>query len=298
MADIIDVYVDGYDQYIIIDGKKTKLTPELASWLEYLERKSDPKWKELDKTVNDIFKRGKSLKNRHFETSKVDLDDYIPPSPSENEYKLYPVEENVSGKDIIEKIKKFFQNQIFVNRPEETYTHYNSLNDSGDNFLFPGEGDGDVQIPFESSVLIYIDYSGSWRNDAYTDYANKIIGMIKGLNATGMCDIKAEILYFSEAVSPTRSALEYRGCNAGEIIIKDMISRNPDNIIIFTDNGINDDMIDYPERGPRADKMKSKCAIDGGVWMVFVGGRSDDLPKHLRGKLGTWRFDIDDYYSL
>lgn len=131
------------------------------------------------------------------------------------------------------------------------------------------------------TINVYYDRSGSWEyNETAKALGNKAVGELVRMDRQGL--IVCKLFYFDVIVSS--EDINLGGGTSAYPVIHHIQQTKPKNVIIITDNDTT-----Y-ERLP-------DCIIDGTVWQLYYGGRSDALINHLHGKKATEIYDIDDSFA-
>lgn len=139
------------------------------------------------------------------------------------------------------------------------------------NLVKPGRATEDGPVPL---INIYFDQSGSW-DDSKIAVGEKAMGQIYKYQNEGK--LKAKVYYFNNNVF-TETQHHGFGGTYGQPIMDHIKQTKPDNVIIMTDSDIDD--------------IRENVTVPGAVWLLFKGGRSQNLIDHIRGKKETVVLDI------
>ena len=124
-------------------------------------------------------------------------------------------------------------------------------------------------------INVYFDRSGSWDSSKTVKGQQTIATLNKYVNRG---ELKINLYYFSNNVHSEEAAALNEGGTKGQPILDHILATKPDNVIILTDDDIDD--------------CETDVTVPGGVWMLFYGGRSQNLMDHLHGLKLTKYFDI------
>ena len=154
---------------------------------------------------------------------------------------------------------------------DDSYARINpSYEDSG--FIVPGKiVREEKNVPV---INVYWDVSGSFDDEAKTESARKAIATLNEYERDG--DIELLTYYFATRVSDTREGAG--GGTQGTPIQDHIEETRPTNVIIITDSDISD--------------CRRTVTVPGAVWMLFYGGRSENVMEHIRGKKQNKYYDI------
>ena len=169
-----------------------------------------------------------------------------------------------------ESLNKFIKNEVQFNR-ESTWRKYNKkYGEIG--VLRPGKTNVMSPVPL---INVYVDRSGSW-DASKTEEGIKAIATLNKYVRQGL--IKVKLYYFSEEVHQEEQDAINEGGTEGQPILNHIAKTKPTNVIIMTDSDIDD--------------CRTNTTVPGGVWLLFYGGRSQNLIDHLQGKMMTRIFDM------
>ncbi len=126
-------------------------------------------------------------------------------------------------------------------------------------------------------INVYFDRSGSWDDPNKTKKGAQAIATLNKYVNRG--ELKINLYYFSNNVHSSEQAALNEGGTEGQPILDHIEATKPDNVIILTDDDIDD--------------CRTNVTVPGGVWMLFYGGRSKNLMDHLHGRKLTKYFDIE-----
>ncbi len=124
-------------------------------------------------------------------------------------------------------------------------------------------------------INVYFDRSGSWDSSKTVKGQQTIATLNKYVNRG---ELKINLYYFSNNVHSEEKEALREGGTQGQPILDHILATKPDNVIILTDADIDD--------------CETDVTVPGGVWMLFYGGRSQNLMDHLHGLKLTKYFDI------
>lgn len=166
----------------------------------------------------------------------------------------------------------FIKNEIATGRGA-TWTRMNKKY-AGTGIIRPGTSRlAQSKVPL---INVYFDRSGSWDSSKTIEGAKAIATLNKYVTQG---QLKIKLYYFSNNVHSNEQDALNEGGTYGQPILDHIEATKPDNVIVLTDSDIND--------------CESYIRVPGGVWMLFYGGRSEDLIDHLHGAKTTKYFDID-----
>ena len=126
-------------------------------------------------------------------------------------------------------------------------------------------------------INVYFDQSGSW-DEEDIQLGIKAINVLKQYIQQGK--IKVNLYYFSDTVCSTAREARSQGGTNGQPILNHITATRPDNVIVLTDNDIDD--------------CRTNVTVPGAVWFLWKDGkRSDNLIDHLHGEKKTEMFDLN-----
>lgn len=132
---------------------------------------------------------------------------------------------------------------------------------------------GQTEVPL---INVYFDQSGSWGPEKIKVGEQAIATLNKYIQRH---EIIVKLYYFSNNVHTTPAGQGWsEGGTEGEPILRHIVQTKPNNVIIMTDSDIDD--------------CVSDITVDGAVWFLFKGGKSENLMQHLHGKQLTKSFEI------
>ena len=123
------------------------------------------------------------------------------------------------------------------------------------------------------SINVYFDRSGSW-DDAKIAVGMQAIGTLNNYVRKG--EIKINLYYFANRVGSDPDTVG--GGTEGTPIMEHIERTKPDNVIIMTDDDIND--------------IESPVTVPGAVWLLFKGGISNNLIENIHGQTETKVYEI------
>lgn len=171
-------------------------------------------------------------------------------------------------------LKQFVEKETAVGRGP-TWTRFNKKY-SNTGLIKPGSSR--LRQNYVPLINVYFDRSGSW-TDKKTAVGERAMAFLYDYQRRGK--VKIDLYYFAVNVhggKTGRAEAEKEGGTAGEPVLKHIERSKPDNVIIMTDDDIED--------------CRTDVTIPGAVYFLFKGGRSPNLMEHIRGKKLTKDFDI------
>ena len=169
-------------------------------------------------------------------------------------------------------LNKFIKKEVAVGKGN-TWKRFNKkYQDSG--IYKPGRAK--VQNGHIPSINVYFDRSGSWGPEK-TKVGAQAIATLNNYVRKGQ--IKINLYYFSRLVHSDQEACYAEGSTYGQPIIDHINKTKPDNVIVMTDADIDD--------------ITDGTTVPGVVWLLFKGGRSDNLIDNLHGKKSTETYDLE-----
>lgn len=122
-------------------------------------------------------------------------------------------------------------------------------------------------------INVYFDRSGSW-DDSKIAVGMQAIGTLNNYVRKG--EIKINLYYFANRVGSDPDTVG--GGTEGTPIMEHIERTKPDNVIIMTDDDIND--------------IESPVTVPGAVWLLFKGGISNNLIENIHGQTETKVYEI------
>ena len=168
-------------------------------------------------------------------------------------------------------LNDFIKNQISVGRGAS----WNRLNKKYDSSGIIRPGSSRLSQNKVPLINVYFDRSGSWDANK-TESGKQTLSTLNQYVRNGK--LKIDLYYFSNNVHSIEQEAIREGGTNGQPILDHIQQTKPDNVIILTDSDIGD--------------CTSDIVVPGAVWMLFYGGRSQNLIDHLKGKKMTKYFDI------
>ena len=169
-----------------------------------------------------------------------------------------------------ESLNKFIRDQIARAR-NASWSHINKKYVySG--LLRPGTSSsarGNVPL-----INVYFDRSGSWDSDK-TEKGKQAISTLNKYVTRG--EIVLKLYYFNDKILDVDPG--GRGGTYGEPIMEHIRQTKPNNVIVLTDSDISD--------------IRTPVQVPGAVWLLWYGGKSENLAKNLSGKQLTKEFRIE-----
>ena len=168
-----------------------------------------------------------------------------------------------------ESLTKFIRDELARGR-QDSWSHINKKYVySG--LLRPGSTwQGKNKVPL---INVYFDRSKSWTPEKSEKGAQAIATLNRYVTRG---EIKLKLYYFNTRIMNTDPGGE--GGTSGQPIMDHIQQTKPNNVIILTDDDIDD--------------ITTDVSVPGAVWMLFYKGRSRNLIEHLHGKKLTKYFDI------
>ena len=164
---------------------------------------------------------------------------------------------------------------------EETWLVPNRRYDDEPDMVVRGRRNIDVNKPSVPTIEVFLDYSGSWsesdliKGRAVVEDLNEFVDDGK---------LKLNIFYFTDDIANTPEGARKKGGGTGAWphIINQIIASGCTNVMILTDSDMN-------EWGDHSKKVM----VDGCVWYLWKNGvRAENLPKELRGRMGTLQYNL------
>ena len=172
-----------------------------------------------------------------------------------------------------ESLNKFIKDEIGYGERDEWAKINKTYLYSG--ILKPGTALSKAPVPL---LNVYFDRSGSW-DSRKTQKGQQAIATLNKYVRYGQLKIK--LYYFSEGVHSVEADAIAEGGTYGQPILDHIQQTKPNNVVIMTDSDISD--------------CHSDITIPGGLWLLFMGGRSENLIDHLHGKKLNKIFDLERY---
>lgn len=167
-------------------------------------------------------------------------------------------------------LSNFLRDELDDER-DGTWKRFNK-NTASPDLIQKGRATEDGPIPL---INIYFDQSGSW-DASKIAVGEQAMGLIYKYKNEGK--LQAKVYYFSNSVVNDVNDPSLGGGTAGQPIMNHINQTHPNNVIIMTDSDIGD--------------IRSNVTVPGAVWLLFKGGRSQNLIDHLHGKKETVVLDI------
>lgn len=172
-----------------------------------------------------------------------------------------------------ESLNKFIKDEVGYNDRDEWSKLNKTYVYSG--ILKPGQALTRAPVPL---LNVYFDRSASW-DSAKTAKGQQAIATLNKYVRTGQLKIK--LYYFSEGVHSDEASAVAEGGTSGQPILDHIQQTKPNNVVIMTDSDIRD--------------CRSDITLPGGLWLLFMGGRSQNLINHIHGKKLNKIFDLERY---
>lgn len=130
-------------------------------------------------------------------------------------------------------------------------------------------------------INVYFDHSASW-DASKIEVGKQALGVLAEFERKRQ--VKINLYYFSQNVHGDPESALHEGGTEGQPIIDHITETNPDNVIVMTDSDI----------GGWGNGCKTSATVPGVVWLLWKGGRSQDLVDHLEGQVATEEYDLDN----
>ena len=167
-------------------------------------------------------------------------------------------------------LNNFLRDELDDER-DNTWKRFNKTY-AGSDLVKQGRATEDGPVPL---INIYFDQSGSW-DASKIKVGEEAMGLIYKYKNEGK--LQAKVYYFSNDVTDNRNDSRLNGGTEGQPIMDHIRQTHPNNVIIMTDSDISD--------------IRTDTTVPGAVWLLFKGGRSQNLIDHLHGKKETVVLDI------
>lgn len=169
-----------------------------------------------------------------------------------------------------ESLNKFIRDAIARSR-NQSWSHINKKYvNSG--LLKPGYSNSSKgNVP---SINVYFDRSGSWDSNK-TKQGLQAISTLNKYVTRG--EIVMKLYYFNTRVMDTDPG--GNGGTNGEPILQHILQTKPNNVIILTDDDIND--------------CRTQVTVPGAVWFLFYDTDDNQITEYLRGKKLTKIFRVE-----
>ena len=164
---------------------------------------------------------------------------------------------------------------------EETWLVLNRRYEDDPDMVVRGKRTTDVTRPTVPSIEVFLDYSGSW-TESDLIRGRAVIEDLSEFVEDGK--LKLNIFYFTNDIATTPEGARAKGTGTGAWphIINQILASGCTNVMILTDS----DMDDWGDHS-------KKVLIDGCVWYLWKDGiRAPNLPKELKGRLGTIEYNL------
>jgi len=158
-----------------------------------------------------------------------------------------------------------------------------SRRNSGDGVLRQGQKVQELQNKKIPVIDFYFDCSASW-TQADIDIGKKAVSALADMEQNGQ--IKVNIYYFSDGVSQNYEDVADGSTSAWNLIIKNIIATQANNVIIMTDSDMEGQ---GRHKGGTSDFLK--YTVPGYVWYLWKDGvNAPRLPRDLKGRGGVQQF--------
>lgn len=184
------------------------------------------------------------------------------------DYEKYKQSPIIKFKD---SLNKFIKDQIATGRGK-TWTRF-SKKYASSGLIRPGTSR--LAQSYVPLINVYFDRSGSWDSSKTEEGAKAISTLNKYVNHG---QLKIKLYYFSNNVHSEEQDAINEGGTDGQPILDHIEATKPTNVIILTDSDIDD--------------CYSDVTVPGGVWLLFYGGRSQNLIDHIKGRTVTKIIDM------
>jgi hypothetical protein len=164
---------------------------------------------------------------------------------------------------------------------EETWLVPNRRYDDEPDMVVKGRRNIDVNKPSVPTIEVFLDYSGSW-SESDLIKGRTVVEDLSEFVDDGKLELN--IFYFTDDIATTPEGARKKGSGTGAWphIINQIIASGCTNVMILTDSDMN-------EWGDHSKKVM----VDGCVWYLWKNGvRAENLPKELRGRMGTLQYNL------
>ena len=164
---------------------------------------------------------------------------------------------------------------------EETWLLPNRRYDDEPDMVVKGKRIVDFTKPSAPSIDVFLDYSGSW-SERDLIKGRAVIEDLNEFVEDGK--LKLNIFYFTDDIATTPEGARAKGGGTGAWphIVNQVLASGCTNVMILTDSDMN----------TWGDHSK-KAMVDGCVWYLWKNGvRAENLPKELKGRLGTLQYNL------
>lgn len=179
---------------------------------------------------------------------------------------------NSPVKRFTDSLNRFIKNEVGDGRTQSWRKFNKTYADSG----LIRKGNARTHNSKVPLINVYYDRSGSW-DDSKTKVGDQAISTLYNYVRKGQ--VKINLYYFNTSV---HSEWPYSSGSGGTLalpVMKHIQQTKPDNVIIMTDSDTSSEIL-------------SDVTVPGAVWMLFKGGRSKALMRHLKGRAQTNFYDI------
>jgi len=168
-------------------------------------------------------------------------------------------------------LDKFIKDEVDTLR-DGTWRKFNKTY-ANSSIIKKGVATVDGPVPL---INVYFDMSGSW-DDNKIKSGEQAMSVLEKYKNKG--EIKVKTYYFSNHVETEREVARAQGGTHGQPIMDHIKQTKPTNVIIMTDSDISD--------------ITTPVTVPGAVWLLFKGGRSQNLIDNIHGKKETHVMDIE-----
>ncbi len=164
---------------------------------------------------------------------------------------------------------------------EETWVVPNRRYDDDPDMVVRGKRNIDVNKPTVPTIEVFLDYSGSWSESDLVK-GRAVVEDLSEFVDDGKLELN--IFYFTDDIATTPEGARAKGGGTGAWphIVNQVLASGCTNVMILTDSDMN----------TWGDHSK-KVMVDGCVWYLWKNGvRAENLPKELRGRMGTLEYNL------
>lgn len=164
---------------------------------------------------------------------------------------------------------------------EETWLVLNRRYEDDPDMVVRGKRTTDVTRPTVPKIEVFLDYSGSW-SESDLIRGRAVVEDLSEFVDDGKLELN--IFYFTDDIATTPEGARAKGSGTGAWphIVNQILASGCTNVMILTDS----DMDTWGDHS-------KKVLVDGCVWYLWKNGiRASNLPKELKGRLGTIEYNL------
>lgn len=164
---------------------------------------------------------------------------------------------------------------------EETWLVLNRRYEDDPDMVVRGKRTTDVTRPTVPKIEVFLDYSGSW-GESDLIKGRAVVEDLSEFVEDGKLELN--IFYFTDDIATTPEGARSKGSGTGAWphIVNQILASGCTNVMILTDS----DMDTWGDHS-------KKVLVDGCVWYLWKNGiRAPNLPKELKGRLGTIEYNL------